>query len=173
MNRHAHLVVPIIVTTFLLGGCASTNNANTGAAVGGLSGALLGSWTGADEHHSRNAILLGLIGAGVGYAVGNEMDKTDAQQVGRVLETGPSNAPVSWRNPDSGNQYTATPRPAYEYGGKVCREVEIDGWVGGRPEVVEATACRQPNGNWVLAEGGQSGRGHGDRVARHQPPPRW
>jgi uncharacterized protein YcfJ len=58
-----------------LGGCA--NMARTGAVVGGLTGALIGGHFGPDAGiRGTNALIGAGIGAGFGYMVGNEMDKT-------------------------------------------------------------------------------------------------
>jgi len=51
------------------GGCA--NNAQTGAAIGGVGGAAIGAATGG----LGGAVVGGAIGGGAGYVVGNEMDK--------------------------------------------------------------------------------------------------
>ncbi len=53
----------------LMNGCA--NNAQTGAAIGGIGGAVIGAVTGG----GGGLVVGGLIGAGGGYVVGNEIDK--------------------------------------------------------------------------------------------------
>jgi len=53
----------------LINGCA--NNAQTGAAIGGVGGVVIGAVAGG----GGGAIVGGVIGAGGGYIVGNEMDK--------------------------------------------------------------------------------------------------
>jgi len=52
-----------------MNGCA--NNAQTGAAIGGVGGVVIGAIAGG----GGGAVVGGLIGAGGGYIVGNEMDK--------------------------------------------------------------------------------------------------
>lgn len=49
----------------------------------------------------------------LGYMIGNELDKSDKEQLTRVYDTGESGEPVAWTNPDTGNQFQATPAPAY------------------------------------------------------------
>ena len=53
----------------LMNGCATS--AQTGAAIGGIGGAVIGAVAGG----GGGAVVGGLIGAGGGYVVGNEMDK--------------------------------------------------------------------------------------------------
>ncbi|MFZ2147942.1 MAG: glycine zipper 2TM domain-containing protein [Sedimentisphaerales bacterium] len=53
----------------LMNGCA--NSAQTGAAIGGVGGAVIGAVTGG----TGGVVVGGLIGAGGGYVVGNEIEK--------------------------------------------------------------------------------------------------
>ena len=61
----------IILCIFLpfMNGCATS--AQTGAAIGGIGGAVIGAVTGG----GGGLVVGGLIGAGGGYVVGNEMEK--------------------------------------------------------------------------------------------------
>ena len=123
-----HTAVPpgILVVCFLLmlSGCAT--KAQTGAGVGALGGAVAGSLIGDSKHEERNALIGGLIGGAIGYAIGNEMDKQDKAKINNALETSPSYQKTAWVNPDTGNQYAVTPRPASEVDGRPCREAEIE-----------------------------------------------
>ncbi len=53
----------------LMNGCATS--AQTGAAIGGIGGAVIGAVTGG----AGGLVVGGLIGAGGGYVVGNEIEK--------------------------------------------------------------------------------------------------
>ena len=53
----------------LMNGCATS--AQTGAAIGGIGGAVIGAVTGG----GGGLVVGGLIGAGGGYVVGNEVEK--------------------------------------------------------------------------------------------------
>ncbi len=53
----------------LMSGCATS--AQTGAAIGGIGGAVIGAVTGG----GGGLVVGGLIGAGGGYVVGNEVEK--------------------------------------------------------------------------------------------------
>ncbi len=59
----------LCVCLLLMNGCA--DNAQTGAAIGGIGGAVIGAVTGG----AGGLVLGGAIGAGGGYVVGNEMDE--------------------------------------------------------------------------------------------------
>ncbi|WP_147819866.1 glycine zipper domain-containing protein [Salidesulfovibrio onnuriiensis] len=130
-------------------GCA--NKAQSGAGLGALTGATIGALA------SKNKISGAAIGAGIGmaagYIVGNEMDKTDRQQVSNTLENTPSGQVTQWRNPDTGVNYQARPRPAREHDGRVYREVELLAEMpNGKKETVYADAYRGPDGRWHLVQ---------------------
>ena len=59
----------LCVCLLLMNGCA--DNAQTGAAIGGIGGAVIGAVTGG----AGGLVVGGAIGAGGGYVVGNEMDE--------------------------------------------------------------------------------------------------
>ena len=63
------LLIFLCVSLLLMNGCA--NDAQTGAAIGGVGGVVIGAVAGG----GGGAVVGGLIGAGGGYVVGNEMDK--------------------------------------------------------------------------------------------------
>ena len=71
MKRRLVIVLLIFLCVSLpfMNGCA--NNAQTGAAIGGIGGVVIGAVTGG----GGGAVVGGLIGAGGGYIIGNEADK--------------------------------------------------------------------------------------------------
>jgi surface antigen len=131
---------------------ACGNKAQQGSVVGGLTGALVGSHLGPEDDHHRleNALIGAGIGALLGYAVGNELDKYDQAQIGSTLEYTPSYQTKGWVNPDTQNRFQATPYPAYTSQGRVCRDVLLDAWIDGKKEQVQARACRLDSGRWEL-----------------------
>ena len=137
----------VVLTLLLL--CSCANKAQMGTAGGAAAGALLGQAIG----RSTEATLIGIAaGAMLGYVIGNEMDKTDRAQMNQTYETGRSYQAREWRNPDTGNQYSVTPRPAYRNSrGRDCREAEILTVIDGKAEKTIATACRE-NGRWVIQQ---------------------
>ncbi len=135
-----------------LSGCSGMGKAEQGALIGGLGGAAVGGQLGPDDNRGENALIGAGIGAVLGYMIGNEWEKYDQQRLNRTLETTPSAQTTEWVNPDTGNRYMATPKPAYQQDGRVYRDVEIDGYVDGRRETVHAKAYRAEDGTWQLVQ---------------------
>lgn len=141
--------IALLVLVATASGCA--NMAQQGAGIGALTGALAGALLSGDKE--IGAAVGAFVGGGIGYMVGNEWDKSDAQQLSSVAESVPSGRSVKWQNPDSGRTYTATPQPAFTKDKRIYREVIIkeDGPDG---EPIYATVYRGDDGNWHLVQGG-------------------
>ena len=143
--------LPIIALLFLLTLSSCANNAQTGALGGAAGGALIGQAIG----HSTGATLIGAaVGGGLGYIIGNEMDKNDRNRLNNTYEQGRSNQRSSWVNPDNGNQYAVTPQPVYQdpRTSRNCRKAEIVAVIDGRQERTYSTACRNESGQWELQQ---------------------
>jgi len=123
-----------------------------GTAVGGLLGAVLGAAVGSQfgKGSGRAAAIIGggVLGAIVGGNIGRSMDRNDQYRTNNALETSRTGQQTTWRNPDSGNEYTVTPTRTYETSGGYCREYTTWGYIGGYEEKLYGTACRQPDGSW-------------------------
>ena len=142
-----YLNVAALLSLLALSSCA--NNAQTGALGGTAAGALIGQAIG----HNTGATLIGAaVGGGLGYMIGNEMDKHDRERLNNVYERSPSNQPTAWSNPDNGHQYTVTPQPAYQNptNNRTCRRAEIEAVIDGKRERTYSTACRNGSGEWEL-----------------------
>jgi surface antigen len=138
----------LLALLFLLLLTSCANRGQTGAMGGAAAGALIGQAIG---HNSEATLIGAAVGTMLGYIVGNEMDKYDRQQLNHTYERGISNQRSSWVNPDTGNQYTMTPQPAYQDSSRrICRRAEIDAVIDGRAERMYSTACRDENGQWQL-----------------------
>ncbi|HUI99324.1 MAG TPA: RT0821/Lpp0805 family surface protein [Usitatibacter sp.] len=115
-----------------------------GAVVGGVVGSTIGGGTGRTV-----AIVAGTVaGALIGSNIGRKMDEADRIKAAQALESTPTGQHATWKNPDSGNQYTVTPTRTYEANGGPCRDYTIDANVDGKPDKVTGTACRQADGTW-------------------------
>ena len=140
----------ILTMTLFTASCANQdNNAQSGIGLGALGGALAGQAIG----HNTEATLIGAaVGTMLGYIIGNEMDKADRQQLNQVYERGVSGQKNTWKNPDSGNAYEVTPKPAYvePKTQRPCRQAEIIAIIDGKPERTYTTACRDNDGQWLL-----------------------
>ncbi len=116
-----------------------------GAVLGGAGGAVIGGATSG----TTGALWGGLIGAGLGYLAGRGWEEYDKRQLYDTLEENPQGQSNTWTNPDTGNQYQATPTRTYTQDNQPCRDVRIQP-ADGSGEPVTATACRDENGAWRL-----------------------
>jgi surface antigen len=143
-----------------LAGCAGNPQTgtgpreNTGTLVGAATGALIGSQFGGT---TGSRIAAGVAGAAIGGLIGNRigaaLDDEDRQRAYaaqmEALESGPSGAPVGWRNPDSGRYGNIVPGPAHDGpGGLKCRQYTHTIYIDGQPQTARGTACRNPDGTW-------------------------
>jgi len=146
MKKFVLLLLPLLV--FSLNSCATKGQ--SGAGIGGVSGALIGQAIG----RNTEATLIGAaVGTMLGYIVGNEMDKYDRQELNQAYEYGPSGRVTTWQNPDNGNAYQVIPQPAYtqpQQPQRPCRRAEILATIDGRTERTFTTACRNSAGQWEL-----------------------
>ena len=149
----------IAVVAASLAGCAGSPDGtgpkeNTGTLLGAGTGALLGAAVagGGTGNRLAGAAVGGLLGGLIGNRIGAALDDEDKQRAYAAqmdaLERGPSGAPVSWRNPDSGRYGTVVPGPAYQEAGRNCRSYTHTIYIDGRPQTARGTACRNPDGTW-------------------------
>jgi len=150
MERRWFGVISLCVVMASAGCAQYGEQEQAGMIIGGALGGLLGAQV--DDHHARTAatIVGTLVGAAVGGSIGRSMDDVDRLKTAHSLETVRTGVPSSWRNPDTGNQYTVTSTRTYDTGGGPCREYVVDAVIGGKPEKVYGTACRQADGSWAI-----------------------
>ena len=128
---------------------------NTGTLLGAGTGALLGTAvaSGGTGNRFAGAAVGGLLGGLIGNRIGAALDDEDKQRAYAAqmdaLERGPSGAPVSWKNPDSGRYGTVVPGPAYQDAGRNCRSFTHTIYIDGHPDTARGTACRSPDGSWT------------------------
>src|SRR3954468_3971379 len=121
-----------------------TKGTVAGAVVGGVVGSAIGGGTGRTA-----AIVAGtLAGALIGGHIGRKMDEADRLKAAQALESTSTGQSSSWKNPDTGTQYTMTPTRTYEESGSPCRDYTVNAMVDGKPEKVQGSACRQSDGSW-------------------------
>ena len=139
-----------MAAVLLLSGCVSTPTYQTlGRVVGGALGGALGTQVGSGRVRTVAIIVGTLAGAAIGGSIGHSMDVVDRMRLTRALEHGPANHPSRWRNPNTGTEYTVTPRRAYHVGAQSrCRDYSLEARSGGRRDHIAGTACRQPDGSW-------------------------
>jgi surface antigen len=145
-----HQAGAVAVLTLSLGACAAPpTHEQSGAVVGGVLGGLLGTQVGSGTGRTAAIIAGTLAGAAIGGAIGRSMDVTDRQRVYNTLETVPDNRTVAWVNPNTNNQFQATPVRTFQASGQDCREYRVYGEIDGRPETIVGTACRDAQGRWI------------------------
>jgi surface antigen len=135
-----------------MAGCAAPGGPNetSGTIIGGVLGGALGSQVGGGRGRTAATVIGALIGANIGANVGRSMDGNDRARTANAFETSGTGQTTQWVNPDSRNQYAVTPTRTYESAGAPCREYTMKAVVGGRPDNVYGTACRQPDGSWKV-----------------------
>ncbi|MFM9885763.1 MAG: RT0821/Lpp0805 family surface protein [Burkholderiales bacterium] len=149
--QRRHRLIPLAMA-FLLSACATPpTQEQTGMVIGGVLGGVLGSQVGAGHGRTAATIVGSIVGATIGGAVGKSMDANDRRNTGHALETVRTGVPSTWKNPDTGNQYTVVPTRTYEAAKGPCREYTVDATVGGKHEKVYGTACREADGSWRVA----------------------
>ncbi|MCP4701213.1 MAG: hypothetical protein GY862_30815 [Gammaproteobacteria bacterium] len=147
------LISVIAAAGILFAGCSQgINKENAGAVLGGIAGGAAGAQVGKGRGRTAAIVAGTLLGAIVGGAVGKSMDETDQLKSRQAIMTSPTNQPVSWYNPKSGNQYQVTPvsHPQHQTNGATCRKYTTTATIDGKAETIYGTACRQADGTWEV-----------------------
>jgi len=138
-----------VVLALALAGCESPpSQQQSGAVIGGMLGGVLGSQVGQGSGRTAATVIGTLIGATIGGNVGRSMDQNDRMKTAQALESVRTGRSSTWRNPDTGAQYTVTPTRTRQTPDGPCREYTVEATVGGQPERVYGQACRQQDGSW-------------------------
>jgi len=120
-----------------------------GAVIGGVAGGLLGSQFGSGSGQLIATGVGTLLGAAVGGSAGQSLDRADALYAERAYSDSIySQGPVHWRNPQSGHHGQFQSGPAYNHGGRECKQIESTYYGPQGPYQDYATACRMPDGSW-------------------------
>ena len=135
-NKLTVTIISLLLLTFSVTGCA--NRAQTGAAVGGAGGALIGSTTG-------SWLIGGGLGAALGYIIGNEWDKYDEQQAQSSFRSGQA---TSWKS-NEGRKYAANPSETYYQNGREYKKMTITDSTGRKSDVI---LVKRNDGKWEVAK---------------------
>jgi surface antigen len=144
----------------LLGAILAACTANSGpkevggTAAGAVAGGVIGNAIGGSAGNRLAGTAIGAaIGGFLGNRIGAALDDEDKRRAYaaqmQALETGPSGAPVAWRNPDDGRYGNVVPGPAYQANGATCRQYTHTIYIDGTPQTERGTACRNPDGTWT------------------------
>lgn len=141
-------VFSVAVLSLSLVACQSSpTQENTGRVIGAVVGGVLGSNVG--KGHGRTAAIIAgtILGGYFGGKIGKTMDENDRYRANQAIETNRTHQPSTWRNPDSGHEYTVTPTRTYTSDNGPCRDYTTEVVIDGRRETATGTACRE-NGQW-------------------------
>lgn len=150
MASHRILLAIPLVALALAGCTAPPTQEQSGMVIGGILGGAIGNQIGRGSGRTVATILGTIVGASIGGNVGRSMDETDRIKTAHALESVRTSVPTTWVNPDTRNQYTVTPTRTYASTAGPCREYTVKALIGGKPETVYGTACRQPDGSWAV-----------------------
>lgn len=149
MTTRHRLIASVLAGTALLAACQTPpTQRDTGMVVGGILGGVIGHEVGGGSGRTAATIIGTLIGASIGGAIGRSMDEQDRVKTAHTLESVRTGVPSQWTNPDTGHRYVVTPTRTYDGTTGPCREYTVNATIGGKPEKVTGTACRQADGSW-------------------------
>ena len=145
--------IAVSLTALFLAGCGSNppSNENVGMVGGAVIGGVLGNQVGHGAGRAIATIGGAALGGFIGSRIGRNMDENDHRKAAQALETSPDNRASSWKNPNTGQNYSVTPKRTYEGASGPCREFDTTTDIEGRKETVHGTACRQEDGTWKAA----------------------
>jgi surface antigen len=139
------LTLSFIMVSSLLVACNPSKET-----IGQVGGGVLGGVVASQVTGGNTLVTIGgaLGGAWLGSYLGKQMDENDRKKTSHALENAKTNQPVSWKNPDNGNQYTVTPTKTYQENNQPCRDFTTNAMIDGKKETITGKACRQANGHW-------------------------
>jgi len=147
----------LMIIVFTLAGCTQSMGPKegTGTLLGATAGAVLGSNVGKGKGNVVAIAIGTLAGALFGQEIGRSLDRADRIAMGQnaqySLEHTRTNETTRWNNPDSGNSGAMMPTRTYQQTtGQYCREYRQTVIVGGKKQDAYGTACRQPDGSWII-----------------------
>jgi len=153
MNKSIVTLVALLATVALTAGCAQRNwtGGDTGAVLGGAAGAAVGHQFGSGSGQTLATVAGAIAGAVLGRRVGQNMSNSDRNRFGSTLASSPAGNTNYWTNERTNDSYWVTPTSSnYTANNRTCRKFRMQANIGGRNDYVNGTACRQPDGTWVV-----------------------
>lgn len=128
----------------LVAGCETTSKQDAGTVIGAIFGGVIGHK--ASGGGAAGTAIGAVLGGTVGHLIGRYMDDNDRREMAQALDENAPGVSRSWRNPDTGNEYTMTPTSSvYRTEAGHCRDFEQEMIVDGERRIVNATACKRPD----------------------------
>ena len=124
--------------------------------IGAISGGVIGHQVGKGSGQALATFAGVLLGSVVGGQIGRDLDEAErlklASATQYALENQRSGTRTVWDNPDRRVCGVVVPRPAFKNElDQYCREFQQTIVVGGKKQNAYGTACRQPDGQWKIA----------------------
>jgi surface antigen len=126
---------------------------DAGTVVGAVAGGVIGNQFGGGGGRAAATIVGAVVGGVVGHEIGKSLDQRDRELARQAeydaWERGQSGRVHRWRNPDNGRYGEVIPEAPYKRGGLDCRDYVHKVYIGGRPQAMRGTACRNSDGTWT------------------------
>ncbi len=141
-------------------GCASyvagNDNEVLGSVIGAIGGGVIGHQVGRGSGQALATFAGVLLGSVVGGQIGRDLDEAErlklASTTQYALENQRSGTRTVWDNPDRRVCGVVVPRPAFKNElDQYCREFQQTIVIDGNKQNAYGTACRQPDGQWKIA----------------------
>ena len=145
--------VTVTALALTLTACSTApSKQDQGMLIGAIAGGILGHQVGGGSGQVLATMVGTVAGAAIGGSIGRTMDDYDRMNTSAALENVRSGVPCGWVNPDTGYEYVVTPTNTYDSASGPCREYTMDATIGGKTEQIYGTACRQPDGSWLVVD---------------------
>ncbi|MFC3284523.1 RT0821/Lpp0805 family surface protein [Litchfieldella rifensis] len=144
--RTTRILAVLLLSLFTLGGCqnlSTCEGASTG--LGALLGGVIGSQIGDGSGRTAAMVIGASMGGLIGREIGTRFTCEDRQTMGAVLDRTPDGESQSWRNANTGSEYTVTPQETFQQGDQQCRHFDMEVVVDGERRRTDGTACRRPD----------------------------
>ncbi len=152
MGRFVMIPTAILAASVGLSGCENMSNRDSGAFLGGATGALAGAQFGGGSGRLYTTAAGAILGAMLGSSVGGRLDEADkirAEQAYSRAASSPVGNNISWSNPHSGHHGSVRAvREGRSSYGEYCREFQSTAYIDGHRDTVYSTACRGGDGRW-------------------------
>lgn len=126
-----------------------------GVIAGALIGGLLGNSMARGNGRTGATIAGVVVGGAMGAALTRNLDCEDQSYAYKTyydgFNSGRTNVPYQWRNPNNGNYGEVRVNNYYnDQGGFRCANFTQQIFVNGRPQAASGRACQQPDGTWAI-----------------------
>ena len=124
--------------------------------IGAISGGVIGHQVGRGSGRGLATFAGTILGSVIGSQIGRDLDDAErlklASATQYALENQRSGTRTIWDNPDRRVCGVVVPKPAFKNEiNQYCREFHQSIVIDGKEQSAYGTACRQPDGQWKIA----------------------